>query len=156
MENQMTDHILENGRTFLAITGGCPGGWAKARDPITAIKDAASNSGSQATKNGVAVMVMYGPSETLNCGPLGGFTYHATPEERPTPIGLFFCKGRTIKPMKKGDMTKGDMNPDHPDHEEWMDQTSSDIERDVEYWIERESTAKRIRKERERSLTTNQ
>ena len=138
----MTDHKLKNGRTFLAITGGSYGGWAKARDPITAIKNAASNSGSQATKNGVAVMVMYGPSETLNCGELGGFRYHATPEERPTPIGLFFCKGRTIKPMKKGDI-----NPDHQDHEEWMDQTSSDIERDVKYWVERNSTARRIRKD---------
>jgi len=146
----MTDHKLKNGRTFLAITAGHYGEWAKARDPITAIKDVVRTSGSQAAKDGIAVMVMYGPSETLNCGPLGGFTYHATPEERPTPIGLFFCKGRTIKPMKKGDM-----NPDHPDHEEWMDQTSSDIEEDVAYWVEKDSTARRIRKERERSLTTN-
>jgi len=131
----MTNHILKNGRTFFAITGGSYGGWAKARDPITAIKDAVKHSGSQrlaAAKDGVAVMVLYGPSETLNCGDLGGFNYEATPEGRPTPIGLFFCKGRTIKPMKKGDM-----NPDHPDHEEWMDQTANDIEEDVAYWIEK-------------------
>ena len=108
----MTDHTLKNGRTFFAITGGSYGGWAKARDPITAIKDAVSNSGFQAPKNGVAVMVMYGPSETLK------------------------CKGRTIKPMKKGDM-----NADHPDHEEWMDQTASDIEEDVAYWIEKNENA---------------
>jgi len=131
----MDNHTLKNGRTFFAITGGSYGGWAKARDPITAIKDAVKHSGSQrlvAAKDGVAVMVLYGPSETLNCGDLGGFNYEATPEGRPTPIGLFFCKGRTIKPMKKGDM-----NPDHPDHEEWMDQTANDIEEDVAYWIEK-------------------
>jgi hypothetical protein len=131
----MTDHILKNGYTFLAITGGSYGGWAKARDPITAIKDAASNSGSQATKNGVAVMVIYGPSETLECGAMGGFSYEATPEERPTPIGLFFCKGRTIKPMKKGDM-----NPDHPDHKEWMDETERDIEEEVAFWVKKNET----------------
>jgi hypothetical protein len=38
-------------------------------------------------------------------------------------------------------MKKGDMNPDHPDHEEWMDQTSSDIEEDVAYWIEKNENA---------------
>lgn len=144
----MTDHILKNGYTFLAITGGLYGSWAKARDPITAIKDVVRdcrvdpNYGSYAAKDGIAVMVLYGPSETLNCGELGGFNYEATPEGRPTPIGLFFCKGRTIRPMKKGDM-----NPDHPDHEEWMDQTANDIEENVAYWIEENESAEKEKAE---------
>jgi hypothetical protein len=137
-ESTMDNYTLKNGYTFLALSGGNYGGWAKATNPITAIKDAVKEYGANTLRNkgGIAVMVMYGPSETLKCGPLGGFTYEATPKERPTPIGLFFCKGRTIKPMKKGDM-----NPDHPDHEEWMVQTSNDIEEDVAYWIEKNENA---------------
>jgi len=126
----MDNHTLENGCTFLAVTGGSYGGWAKALDPVTAIKDAVRNGGSQDAQNGVAVMVLYGPSDTLNCGAMGGFNYETTPEGKPTPIGLFFCKGRSIQPMKKGDL-----GPDHPDHEKWMKDTSSDIEEDVAWWV---------------------
>ena len=41
----MTDHVLSNGTTFLAITAGMYGSWAKATDPITAIKNAHRNAG---------------------------------------------------------------------------------------------------------------
>lgn len=140
----MTDHILKNGYTFLALSGGYYGGWAKALDPVTAIKNAVKEYGANTlgNKDGIAVRVMYGPSDTLNCAELGGFNYEATPEGRPTPIGLFFCKGRTIRPMKKGDM-----NPDHPDHEEWMDQTANDIEENVAYWIEKNESAEKEKAE---------
>ena len=128
----MDNHTLKNGYTFLALSGGHYGGGAKALDPVTAIKAAVREHGANTlgNKGGIAVRVMYGPSDTLNCGELGGFNYEATPESKPTPIGLFFCKGRSIQPMKKGDL-----GPDHPDHEKWMKDTSSDIEEDVAGWV---------------------
>lgn len=136
----MADFVLSNGYTFLALSGGNYGGWAKALDPVTAIKSAVREYGANVSKTegGIAVRVMYGPSDTLNCGSMGGFSYEATPENRPTPIGLFFCKGRTIRPLKKGDL-----NTDHPDHEEWMSQTLSDIEEDVAGWVERKEAAEK-------------
>ena len=77
-------------------------------------------------------MVLYGDSETLNCGPMGGFDYSATQDGRPTPIGLFTCKGRTIKPTKKGDF-----GADHSDHEGWMNETAKDIAEQCEYRSEK-------------------
>ena len=142
----MTDYTLKNGYTFLALSGGHYGGWAKALDPVTAIKNAVKEYGANTPRTpdperGIAVRVLYGPSDTLNPREFDGFEYEATPKGRPTPIGLFFCKGRiidlkfevdceTIRPMKKGDI-----NPDHPDHKEWMNRTFNDIEEDVSRWM---------------------
>ena len=39
------------------------------------------------------------------------------------------------------------MNPDHPDHEEWMDQTANDIEENVAYWIEKNESAEKEKAE---------
>ena len=36
------DHVLSNGYTFIAVTAGHYGSWAKATDPMTAIRNAAA------------------------------------------------------------------------------------------------------------------
>ncbi|MEK9848002.1 MAG: hypothetical protein VW445_09310 [Rhodospirillaceae bacterium] len=93
MSNQSNDHALPNGFTFLAITGGYYGSWAKAHDPITAIKKAYKAEGGQGRK---LVKVIYGKDEELHCTDMGGFQWeHGNP---PTPIGLFTVESRIIKP----------------------------------------------------------
>jgi hypothetical protein len=39
------DHVLSNGYTFIAVTAGNYGSWAKATDPMTAIRSAADENG---------------------------------------------------------------------------------------------------------------
>lgn len=106
----MTDnYVLPNGTTFLAITAGLYGSWAKASDPVTAMKNAHKNAGGN--KN--AVYVIHGVSDEIHCTQMGGYEWKN--ENPPTPLGIFTVTNRSIKALAKGDFHK-----DHGDCEEWM------------------------------------
>ena len=116
----MKNHILSNGRTFMAITTGHYGAWAKATDPITAARNAASANG-YGSAGKVAVQVFFGKSDDMRCSLLGGIMWNDAP---PIPIGLFLVpKTGTIKPMPKGAF-----NSDHESHDEWMVSMMEQIE----------------------------
>lgn len=111
------DHVLPNGFTFLASTAGYYGSWAKATDPITAIRMAHRHKGGK--KN--PIYVVYGENEELYVDNMGGFRWdRKTP---PTPIGLFTVTERSIKPMEAGDF--GD---EHPNCLAWMTDTLENID----------------------------
>jgi|TARA_R110000824_G_scaffold7984_1_gene36445 hypothetical protein len=119
MEKNMSDtqdHILPNGCTFLASTAGQYGTWAKATDPITAIRNAFKHDGG--TKR--PIYVVYGKSDDLNVSDYGGYNWQA--DNPPTPIGMFTVTKSTIRPVKKGDFNK-----DHEDCLEWMKSNLKDI-----------------------------
>lgn len=116
----MKKHILSNGCTFMAITTGHYGSWAKATDPITAARNAANANG-YGSAGKVAVQVFYGKSGDMQCGLTGGVFWNEAP---PTPIGLFLVsKTGAVKPMPKGAF-----NSDHESHDEWMSSMITQIE----------------------------
>lgn len=110
-DTERLEHVLSNGFTFLAVTTGFYGSWAKARDPITAARNAANANG-YGPNGKVAVQVWYGKSGELYCTQGGSASWEGDP---PTPIGLFLVTERNIKPMPKGHFDNG-----HEDHDEWM------------------------------------
>lgn len=114
----MTDHVLSNGTTFLAITAGMYGSWAKATDPITAIKNAHRSAGGK--KN--AIYVIHGVSDEIQCTELGGYQWDN--KNPPTPLGIFTVTDRSIKPV-----AKGDFNKNHSDCQEWMQDQLDDLAR---------------------------
>ena len=116
--SETSNHVLPNGYTFLAITSGYYGSWAKATDPVTAIRDAHDENGGK--KN--AVMVIYGKNDEIYAGDLGGYGWQA--DNPPTPIGMFTVTDRSIKPV-----AKGDFNEKHDDCLGWMTEQLEDIER---------------------------
>lgn len=87
------DHVLSNGYTFLAVTAGQYGTWAKATDPLTAIRNAAAENGYGGT-NKVVVMCVYGKSDSIRCGVMGGIHWDEGGE--PTPIGMFTVTPKAI------------------------------------------------------------
>ena len=103
------DHVLPNGYTFMAITTGYQGTWAKATDPVTAARNAAKAYSPSAK---IAVQVFYGKSDDMKCAHSGGILWTDTP---PIAIGLFLVSKTIIKPMPKGAF-----NADHQSHDEWM------------------------------------
>lgn len=112
-------HILTNGYTFMAITTGHYGAWAKATDPITAARNAANENG-YGSAGKVAVQVFFGKSDDMRCSLLGGIMWNDAP---PTPVGLFLVlKAGSIKPMPKGAFNK-----DHESHDEWMVSTMANL-----------------------------
>ena len=123
-------HELENGYTFLASTLGSPGGWAKATDPITAVKKAVENdpyrnTGSKGNpaqcllvKNGEAWIDEFDGSVAWNLS------------NPPIPIGLFLVtKGGSVKPMPKNHF-----NDRHDSHEEWIVKMFKDVQTQDEYY----------------------
>lgn len=112
------DHILSNGYTFLAITTGGYGTWAKATDPLTAIRNAAANNG-YGPKGKVAIQVWYGKNDSLGIGHYGGITWQ---DHAPTPIGLFLVTKTSIKPMPKGAF-----NDKHEDCAGWMNSNLAEL-----------------------------
>jgi len=115
--SETSNHVLPNGFTFLAVTSGFYGSWAKATDPVTAIRNAHRDAGGK--KN--AIYVIYGKNEELKVSDYGGYQWHR--ETPPTPIGIFTVTDRSIKPV-----AKGDFNEDHDDCLEWMTDQIKDIE----------------------------
>jgi len=111
------EHVLPNGCTFLASTAEQQGYWAKATDPITAIKNAFKHGGGKRKP----VYVVYGKNEDLHISDYGGYNWQA--ENPPTPIGMFTVTKSSIKPVKKGDF-----NEKHDDCVGWMKSNMKEIE----------------------------
>ena len=119
------DHVLSNGYTFLAVTTGHYGAWAKATDPLTAIRNAADNNG-YGSEGKVAVQCWFGLNDKMQCGSMGGIQYQHI---APTPIGMFLVSKSSIKPMPKGAF-----NEKHQDHNEWMLDVMTDIQEFDDKW----------------------
>ena len=123
MTNSDNDHVLPNGNTFLASTASGVGYWAKAPDPVTAIKEVRRQEGSHWPKGKVPIAVYYGDAETLHVSDFGGLSWNT---DKPyIPIGLFAVTERSIKPLQKADFEEGGS------HEEWMAEELSNVERQV-------------------------
>lgn len=106
----MTNHVLPSGDTFLAITMQHGGYWAKATDPITAIRDAYSN----ASRKETVIACYFGDNKSLSVDDFdGGLLYDL--EKPPVPIGLFIVTRTSIKPLQKGHF-----NAAHESHIEWI------------------------------------
>ena len=129
MTNSDNDHVLPNGNTFLASTASGVGYWAKATDPVTAIKEVRRQEGSHWPKGKVPIAVYYGDAETLHVSDFGGLSWNT---DKPyIPIGLFTVTERSIRPLRKTDFKKGGS------HEEWMAEELSHVERQVKKRKER-------------------
>ena len=123
MTKSDNDHVLPNGNTFLASTASGVGYWAKATDPVTAIKEVRRQEGSHWPKGKVPIAVYYGDAETLHVSDFGGLSWNT---DKPyIPIGLFAVTERSIKPLQKADFEEGGS------HEEWMAEELSNVERQV-------------------------
>lgn len=132
MENHK--HVLPNGCTFLAMSGGGFGHWAKATDPITAMRDV-RQAERQRRFPKTPVFVMYGDDESLNASDFGGYTFSS--DKPPTPIGMFTVTDRSIKPIKKGEF-----NETHLDNDGWMSAQLEDIQEQVTIWENEEANKK--------------
>jgi len=102
-EKSMTEdnHILPNGFTYIAVTAGMYGSWAKANDPITAARKAVGHSCVYPN----FVSVFYAPSE-VNVGPMGGIEYCRDKElDKIVAIGFYKLTRNTIKPSKDKRLT---------------------------------------------------
>ena len=129
MTNSDNDHVLPNGNTFLATSASSPGYWAKATDPITAIKEVRRQEGSHWPKGRVPITVFYGDAETLQVNDFGGLSWDT---RKPyVPIGLFTVTKRSIHPLKKADFEEGGS------HLKWMAQEFSSVERQVDERFEK-------------------
>ncbi len=123
------DHVLPNGNTFLAMTASSPGHWAKATDPITAIKEVRRQEGSHWPKGRVPITVFYGDAESLQINDFGGLSWDT---RKPyVPIGLFTVTKRSIKPLQKADFEEGGS------HLKWMADEFSSVERQVKERFEK-------------------
>ena len=123
------DHVLPNGNTFLATTASSPGHWAKATDPITAIKEVRRQEGSHWPKGRVPITVFYGDAESLQINDFGGLSWDT---RKPyIPIGLFTVTERSIKPLQKADFEEGGS------HLKWMADEFSSVERQVKERFEK-------------------
>ena len=123
MTDSDNDHVLPNGNTFLASTASGVGYWAKATDPVTAIKEVRRQEGSHWPKGKVPIAVYYGDAATLHVSDFGGLSWNT---DKPyIPIGLFAVTERSIKPLQKADFEEGGS------HEEWMAEELSNVERQV-------------------------
>ena len=116
-------YILPNGYTFLAVSAGNHGAWAKATDPVTAIRNVHRDAGgkliNRPAKN--AIYDIYGKSDELCVQDDGWYTWQRS--NPPVPIGIFTVTSRSIKPI-----AKGDFNEDHLDCLGWMTEQLEDIE----------------------------
>ena len=128
------DHVLPNGNTFLAMTASSPGHWAKATDPITAIKEVRRQEGSHWPKGRVPITVYYGDAETLQVNDFGGLSWDTSKPY--IPIGLFTVTKQSIQPLKEAHFEEGGS------HEEWMAEEIANVERQVQRRKDRELTRK--------------
>jgi hypothetical protein len=110
-------HTLSNGYTFLAVTSGIYGSWAKATDPLTAVRNAAKAAGSSKP---VAVRCYFGANESTWVDDFG--SVHFSKDSGITPIGFFVVKNSSVKPL-----AKGEFNENHDSHEEWMERSFKEL-----------------------------
>jgi len=113
------DHVLSNGYTYLAVTAGHYGSWAKATDPMTAIRNAADEAG-VGELGKILVMCVYAKNGSVRCGSMGGIYWDEGAE--PVPVGLFTVTPRSITATKKGDVRGV-----HEDCAEWIETVLRDI-----------------------------
>jgi len=114
----MNDVTLKDGSTFLAKTLGSHGSWAKAKDPITALKKCFDAEGKPKK---CPIVVVKGQHDELTVSGWGSITWNQ--KNDPTPIGAFTVTSRSIKPMAKGDFDE------FTDSEVW----TNDFQKDVDY-----------------------
>ncbi len=140
MTDSDNDHVLPNGNTFLATTASGVGYWAKATDPVTAIKEVRRREGyhdSGWAKGKVPIAVYYGDAETLHANDYGSVRWNT---DKPyIPIGLFTVTERSIKPLQKADFEEGGS------HEKWMAQELSNVKDGV---AKRKAFKESVEKER--------
>ena len=121
MSKDNSDFVLPNGFCFLAVTLGNYGVWRKARDPITAIREAFKANSSRGKPTPIAVY--YGKHDEISCGGLYGGLKWKQDGTVPVVVGLYKVTTHSIKPMKRGDFGE-----DHPDQFTWMNDTIQYIE----------------------------
>ena len=121
MSKDNSDFVLPNGFCFLAVTLGNYGVWRKARDPITAIREAFKANSSRGKPTPIAVY--YGKHDEISCGSLYGGLKWKQDGTVPVVVGLYKVTTHSIKPMKRGDFGE-----DHPDQFTWMNDTIQYIE----------------------------
>ena len=121
MSEDNSDYVLPNGFCFIAVTLGNYGMWRKARDPITAIRDAFRANGSKS--KGCPVAVYYGKHDEISCSGFNGALKWKRDGTVPVVVGIYKVTTHSIKPLKRGDFGN-----DHPDQFTWMNDTIQYIE----------------------------
>jgi hypothetical protein len=121
MSEDNSDFVLPNGFCFIAVTLGDYGMWRKARDPITAIRDAFRANGSKS--KGCPVAVYYGKHDEISCSDFNGALKWKRDGTVPVVVGIYKVTTHSIKPLKRGDFGN-----DHPDQFTWMNDTIQYIE----------------------------
>ncbi len=96
------DWVLPNGGTFIACTAGAYGSWAKATDPITAARDAATSCSSQYPQ---FVQVWYCPTNRTSVGGMGNLSWYSEDADKIIPIGFFKLTRSSMKPSKDERLT---------------------------------------------------
>ena len=91
------DWVLPNGFTFIASTAGYYGSWAKALDPLTAVRNAARDNSNSYPQ---FVSVWYGPDETSHVTEMGGLSYAMESADKMVAVGFFEVGKNSIKPSK--------------------------------------------------------
>ena len=86
-----SEFVQANGFTFYAVSSDYGASWAKALDPITAIRNAA-------TSGNAAVRCVYGKEDELSSDGLGNIFWDDV-DNPPIPVGLFLVTPRKIIPM---------------------------------------------------------
>lgn len=109
--SEVKDGVLPNGHTFLAIvTGYVHFAWAKAADPVTAIRNAYKHH--EGSENKIPIYCIYGKDDEIFATELAGYEYKTS--NPPIPIGIFTVTKSSIRAVKKGDF-----NNEHDDCFEW-------------------------------------
>ena len=128
MDEKKSDYVLPNGYTYIAVSMGIYGVWAKAIDPITAIKNVFNQNG----KDNYAVYVLYAKDGEVEVDSYwGGYTYNDGHE--PMRVGIYKVTAQAddvhhdhppiIEPVKQGDFNK-----DHDDCREWILEVQEEFE----------------------------
>ena len=113
---EIKEWVLPNGYTFLALTSSSGGysSWAKATDPVTAMREAYKDyiNNVSSRDNKIAIFCFYGKNDGLNASGDGGYEWQSS--NPPLPIGIFAVSKSSIRAVKKGDF-----NDEHDDCLGW-------------------------------------
>lgn len=107
LTEERLEYVHPTGWTFHAVAFDLGSSWARALDPMTAIRNAGGWSKT------VAVACAYGKFGDLESTQWGNFTWN---QWEPIPVGLFLVTPRTIKPMPSKTKEFGK----HQDCDEWI------------------------------------
>ena len=126
LTEETLDYVQPNGFCFHAVHFSLGSPWARARDPITAIRHCTSRSPS-------LVAVAYGKYGDLETTEMASFRWDKT---APTPVGVFVVTASSIKPLSKDIPKKlrDQLNAHESDYsEQWIDR----FHKSIEEWKER-------------------